>query len=131
MRVTKLIREYVETEVSKAYAEKTPKEKAYEYMSKSIIDFRSRLSEEIETMTNNAIAKFREENNIPLDVKITATDYSPFHLDDWNSNIRQQSDKAKRERLDQRDNKIKDILLNLELGADRAELEEMLKHIKD
>lgn len=131
MRVTKLIREYVETEVSKAYVEKTPAEKAHDYMSKLIRDFRSRLTEEIKTMTDNAIAKFREEHNIPLDVKIASTDYTPFHYDDWSSNIRKQSDKAREERLDQRDNKIKDILLNLELGASRAELEVMLNQIRD
>ena len=131
MRVTKLIREYLETEVSKAYAEKTPKEEAYDYMSRAIIDFRSRLSEEIERMTDNAIAKFREEYNIPLDVEITKTGYNPIHSNDWNSNIRKEKDIAQKERHSQRDNKIKDILLNLELGANRAELEEILKHLKD
>lgn len=131
MRVTKLIREYVETEVSKAYAEKTPKEKKYDCTIKSINDFRENLTDQVKDFINEAIADFCEENDIPADIKIFKTDNAIISYKDWDSDIRKQSDKARKERLDQRDNKIKDILLNLELGASRAELEEMLKHIKD
>ena len=131
MRVTKLIREYVETEVEKAYKEKTPDEVAYDHMCKDIGDFREKLTAEVENFINSAVASFREENNIPADVKIFKTDYTILTYKDWESDIRKKSEIARKQRTEQRDNKIKDILLNLELGATRAELDEMLKHIKD
>lgn len=131
MRVTKLIREYVETEVEKAYKDKTPDEVAYDHMCKDISDFREKLTDEIENLIDNAIASFREENNIPADVKIFKTDYTILTYKDWDSDIRKKNDIARKQRAEQRDNKIKDILLNLELGATKAELDEMLKHIKD
>lgn len=131
MRVTKLIREYVETEVEKAYKEKTPDEVAYDHMCKDICDFRDQLTAEVENFIDSAIANFREEHDIPADVQIFKTDYTILTYKDWDSDIRKKNDIARKQRANQRDNKIKDILLNLELGATKAELDEMLKHIKD
>ena len=47
MRVTKLIREYVENEVEKAYKDKTPDEMAYDKLRKEIVDFREKINDEI------------------------------------------------------------------------------------
>lgn len=131
MRVTKLIREYVEAEVEKAYAEKTPDEVAYDMLRKEIADFREKVNNEIYHAIEEAIARFCKEHNIPEDVKIFRTDNNLVCDNDWNSVIRNKSQKAKQQRAEQRDSKIKDILLNLELGATRAELDEMLSHLKD
>ena len=131
MRVTKLIREYVETEVAKAYEEKTPDEVAYDMLRKEIADFREKVNDEMYHAIEEAIARFREEHNIPEDVKIFRTDYNLVSDKDWDSNIRKKNDIARKQRAEQRDNKIKDILLNLELGATKAELDEMLAHLKD
>lgn len=131
MRVTKLIREYVETEVAKAYEEKTPDEVAYDMLRKEIADFREKVNDEMYHAIEEAIALFREEHNIPEDVKIFRTDYNLVSDKDWDSNIRKKNDIARKQRMEQRDNKIKDILLNLELGATKAELDEMLAHLKD
>ena len=131
MRVTKLIREYVENEVEKAYKDKTPDEMAYDKLRKEIVDFREKINDEIYHAIDEAIAKFRKEHNIPEDVKIFHTDHNLINDKDWDSDIRKKSDIARKQRTEQRDNKIKDILLNLELGATRTELDEMLKHIKD
>lgn len=100
-------------------------------MCKDISDFREKLTDEVKAFVDKAIASFCEENNIPADVKIFKTDNSIISYKDWDSNIRKKSETARRQRAEQRDNKTKDILLNLELGATRADLDEMLKHIKD
>ena len=130
MRVTKLIREYVETEVAKVYETKTPDEVAYDMFRKKIADFREKVNDEMYHAIEEAIALFREEHNIPKDVEIFRTDYNLINDKDWNSAIRDKSEKAKKQRLEQRDNKIKDILLNLELGATKADLDRMIAELQ-
>ena len=130
MRVTKLIREYVETEVAKVYEEKMPDEVAYDMFRKEIADFRDKVNDEISHIIEEAIALFREEHNIPEDVEIYFTDHSLIGDKDWCSVIRNKSEKARKQRLEQRDNKIKDILLNLELGATKADLDRMIAELK-
>lgn len=131
MRVTKIIREYVETEVAKAYEKKMPEEVAYDKLREEITDFRKKVNDEMYHAIEEAIALFREEHNIPEDVKLFRTDYNLISENYWSSIIRQNSETAKKKRIEQRDKKVKDILLNLELGATRAELDEMLSHLKD
>ena len=131
MKVTKLIREYVETEVAKAYEKKTPDEVAYEKLSKKIDSFREKVNAEMYFAIEEAIERFREEYNIPEDIKLFRTNFSLVNVNDCDSVIRKNSDTAKNKRLEERDKKVKDILLNLELGATRAELDEMLSHLKD
>ena len=131
MKVTKLIKEYVETEVAKAYEKKTPEEVAYDKLSKKIASFREKVSAEMYFAIEEAIERFREEHNIPEDIKLFRTNYSLVNVNDWDSVIRKNSDIAKNKRLEERDKKVKEILLNLELGATRVELDEMLSHLKD
>lgn len=131
MKVTKLIRGYVESEVAKAYEKKTPEEVAYDKLSKKIASFREKVSAEMYFAIEEAIERFREEHNIPEDVQLFRTNFSLVNVNDWDSVIRKNSETAKKKRIEQRDKKVKDILLNLELGATRAELDEMLSHLKD
>lgn len=131
MKVTKIIREYVESEVAKAYEKKTPEEVAYDKLSKKIASFREKVSAEMYFAIEEAIERFREEHNIPEDVQLFRTNFSLVNVNDWDSVIRKNSETAKNKRIEQRDKKVKDILLNLELGATRAELDEMLSHLKD
>lgn len=131
MKVTKIIREYVETEVAKAYEKKTPEEVAYDKLSKKIASFREKVSAEMYFAIEEAIERFREEHNIPEDIQLFRTNFSLVNVNDWDSVIRKNSETAKNKRLEERDKKVKDILLNLELGATRAELDEMLSHLKD
>ena len=131
MKVTKLIREYVETEVAKAYEKKAPEEVAYDKLSKKIASFREKVSAEMYFAIEEAIERFREEHNIPEDVQLFRTNHSLVAVNDWDSVIRKNSETAKNKRLEERDKKVKEILLNLELGATKAELDEMLAHLKD
>lgn len=131
MRVTKLIKEYVANEVAKIYEKKTSDEEvAYEILRQEVADFRKKLDDELYHFAEKAIAAFREVHNIPNDVIGLRTNCSLLYERAWESELYDKSKKAEGERLEQRDNKINDILVSLELGGTKADLDRMIAEIK-
>ena len=49
----------------------------------------------------------------------------------WNSNIKTSADKKRSERATAKHKAIEEILVNLELGGTKAELDEMLKKLAE
>lgn len=133
MRVTKLIREYVEKSVKAMpkFAEPTPEEVAYKEMVDKVDEFRERMNKEIKIFLNTAIGEFCEAENLPDDVKIESTNYntiiSNFHM----AQITAKARTAEQKRKLACQEAINEILLSLELGADRKELDEMLKRLAE
>ena len=129
MRVTKLIKEYVEKQVSALpqFAEESPEEKLYKEMRHKVEEFGESLENEIKSLMEKKIQQFKTEQNIPDDMKITVYDYNIYRTCFHRSQLCENAEKAKEARLKARREAIENILLNLELGAGRAELEDMLK----
>jgi hypothetical protein len=134
MRVTKLIREYVEKTVKAIpqFANKSEEELALENLETKIIDFKENTAIEIENLVNARIAEFREENNIPEDVEIKfQTSFYPIYSSVWNSKIKTKAEAKKNARATARVKAIEDILVALELGGTKAELDEMLRKLAE
>ena len=133
MRVTKLIREYVEKNVKAMpqFTEKSAEELEYERVDKAINDFKANLLESVQEMMKAEIAAFCVAQNIPEDVKLEPTNYNCVCGGVFNSNLGKEAQNKKNERYLKRQEAIDEILLSLELGADRKELEDMLKILRE
>ena len=128
MRVTKVIRDYVEEAVNGIY------DPIIRNCSKDY----SKRKDEVE----GVIAKMADEFNTAIEKVIKE---HGFTIDSWNGEKRQIinytcyfgkkeyeliADK-RNELRDEKRRKIQDILVNLELGGTKAELDEMLRALKD
>lgn len=133
MRVTKLIREYVEETVSAMpkFANLTPEEQEYKALQSKISDFQNSIDKEVDESVAETIKNFRAIHNLGADVKLEVSCHTKVNWSIYNSDFANKARKAERERKEARDNAIKEILLNLELGADRKELDEMLKKLAE
>ena len=133
MRVTRLIREYVEEQVSAIpkFKNPTPEEQEYKALTSNLSNFQNSVDKEIDASVAEAIENFRMTHNLGEDVKIEVSCHTKVTWSAYNSDLADRSRKAERERKDARDNAIKEILLNLELGADRKALDEMLKKLAE
>lgn len=130
MRVTKVIKEYIEEQVGKIYAEKTVEEKEYDCLTQKLCDFVNAVDEEVNNFVDEAIARFREENNIPLDVELKHSHYTAVTKSAYHTELRINSDKARDSRIKEKNEKIRDIILTLELGGTKADLDRMIAELK-
>ena len=129
MRVTKIVREYIEESVSKAMSEKSTAEKEYDAFHNDIRQFIEQVEDEVKNMVNEAIENYRMTHNVPDDIKITQTDYTLIHCGDWNSALRNEAAAMKRKRETARERAVKDIIVTLELGGNKADLDAMLNKV--
>lgn len=128
MKVTKLIREYVEERVYEQFP-KTAEELAWEAEKDKMF----KAIEQAELL----IGAYAEQVVKELNEKYEFTDYclkkhNYYHVTDTHYNdsiIYQMCIKANNERVKKIDEAIKNILITLELGGTKAELEEMLANI--
>ena len=124
MRVTKLIREYVENSVKAVYE---PKIEAVgeEYQAR-----KRALKEQLETFIEQADASAKKMiADAGFEIRYNR-DYFIHSYGEVYIKKLEDENGAKRNALHaEMHEKINDILLNLELGATRAELEEMIKNI--
>lgn len=133
MRVTKLIKEYVEEQVKAKYPQ-TAEEKALK-------EFETKLENKQEIL-NDTIKKYAEElcqeankelgiENWDENRKFAPNSYCynlvSFSL--YNSELGIKAEEARRERNKKITDTIKEILINLELGATKTDLDEMLSKI--
>lgn len=129
MRVTKIVREYIEESVGKALSEKSTAEKEYDAFRNDIRQFVEQVEDEVKHMVDEAIANYRMTHNIPDDVKITQTDYTLVHCGDWNSALRNEAEAMRRKRNEAKERAVKDIIITLELGGTKADLDAMLSKV--
>lgn len=129
MRVTKLVREYIEESVGKTMSEKSTAEKEYDAFHNDIRQFIEQVEDEVRNMVNEAIENYRITHNVPDDIKITQTDYTLIHCGDWNSAIRNEAAAMKKKRETAKERAVKDIIVTLELGGTKADLDAMLSKV--
>lgn len=128
MRVTKTIREYIEDSVKTAITESTPMPNAtaYEEMHNKVSQFVNDLDEQIDAYVEAQIQHFRIDNNIPDDVELKHSSYTAVRWSTFGS-IMHNAAKAEERARDKRiEETVKDIILDLELGGTRADLEKKL-----
>lgn len=129
MRVSRVVREYIEESVNKALSEKSTAEKEYEAFYNDLHRFIEQIDEEVEHMIAEAIENYRMTHNIPDDVKIRKSDYTLIRYDDWNSAIRTEAEAMKKKRKEAKERAVKDIVITLELGGTKADLDTMLSKV--
>lgn len=133
MRVTKIIREYVENAVNEIYDPIIVNCCKDYYEKKSeVIDILEKMTDEFDTTAKKVIKEHG------------------FTIDAWDKDLWDEKERAiitytcnfgkkeyapilekTRKLRDEKARKIQDILVNLELGGTKAELDEMLRALKD
>lgn len=130
MRVTKLIREYVEKRVNESYP-KSVAELVWEEHSKSINSAITEANEKVFEFAKKLAEELNAQYGFPSDSCLSACDHynSIRNKYDYDAEIYKAFRKAKDERQQKIDEKIEEILLTLELGGSKADLDEMLANI--
>jgi hypothetical protein len=130
MRVTKLLREYVEKKVEESYP-KSVAELVYQEHNKNINEAITEANEKVYEYAKKIAEELNARYGFPTDSNLKAC----YHYNsvssryDYDSEIYQASRKARDERQKKIDEKIEEILLTLELGGSKADLDEMLANI--
>ena len=130
MRVTKLIKEYVERRVKEIYGQKTDIELEYEQAQKELDEELKKANAEIDKI----IREYKEKNiknpyNLPVDIT-SSTIYGEWRWSSPKPEIKIKAQQAESERLTKQRDAIENILLTMELGGNKAQLEEMLNNLK-
>ena len=132
MRVTKIIREYVEKRVKEVYGEKTEIEKKYD-------EEKAKFEKEIEKANKEMrkmIEEYAEKNiknpyGFKLDITTSYTYSKGWHYSsDTKSELEIQAKDAENERAKKKQDALENIFVTLELGGNKAQLEEMLNNLK-
>lgn len=130
MRVTKTIREYIEDSVKTTITKTTPMPnmKVYEEMHNKVNQFVNDLDAQIDAYVEAQIQQFRIDNNIPDDVELKHSSYTAVRWSTFGSAMHQAAKAEERARNKRIEDAIKDIILDLELGGTRADLERNCPH---
>ena len=129
MRVTKLIREYVEKKVNEAYP-KSEAELIWEEKSKRTHEALSKANDLVEAYAKEVAEKFNAEFELG-DYSLEAFDGRNWFGTYWYGDCEEYraSRKAEDERRKKIAETVEEILISLELGGTRADLDEMLAKV--
>ena len=130
MRVTRLIREYVEKKVRESYP-KSVAELVYEEHNRKIKDALTEVNEKVYEYAKALAEELNAKYGFPADSSLRVRDHynSITNRYDYDSEIYQAYHKARDERQTKIEEKIEEILLTLELGGSKADLDEMHANI--
>lgn len=122
MRVTKIIREYVEKTIKEKmpYGEPTI---TYKQHCQSLNDLTSQLNETINAYAEELLASV---GNLPEGFTIKKSHWSIFESSSWNSPMHTAAAAHERQVRENREKAIENILVELELGATKADLERLI-----
>lgn len=135
MKVTKLIREYVAEQVAAKYPE-TEAEKLY----KEKLDKIQNKTDELNNQIKEYASKLCQQANKDLGIDVWADKNDKIHLPNcyaliasgsYNNPYTINLRALKNDRNKKINVTIKNILVNLELGATKVELDEMLKNLRE
>lgn len=122
MRVSKIIREYVEKTITAKmpYGEPTI---TYKQHCQSLNDLTSQLNEKINAYAEEMLASV---GNLPEGFTIRKTHWSIFESSTWNSPMHIAASAHERKVRENREKAIDSILVELELGATKADLDRLI-----
>lgn len=129
MRVSKVVREYIEKQV----ASKMPKTEN-ELKAEQVKDLVNKANQEMTELINKA--KKEISNQVIAKYGLTEemgrqeqSSYQDYKFNSWNSPIETKANTDKQNRMIAIRHKIEDIIVTLELGGTKADLEKMLEEI--
>lgn len=122
MRVTKIIREYVEKTIAAKmpYGEPTA---TYKQHSEALSDLRDQLEEKVNAYADELLSGI---GNLPEGFTIKKSHWSFFESSSWNSPMHTAASTHERQVRENRAKAIETILVELELGATKADLERLI-----
>lgn len=123
MRVTKIIREYVEKTVTNALPFGTPRED-YIAADQELNDLRDRLEEQVDAYAKELLTSI---DNLPEGFTIKRTHNCIFSASSWDSPMHRASNAHQKKIRDKRAAAVEQILVELELGATKADLERLIE----
>lgn len=129
MRVTKIIREYVEKKVKEIYAGETQAEKDYKKAKAEYEEELKKANEKIQKLIKEVASEINNPYDLRLDIS-TNTIYTSWSYGGQLPAIQEKARLAENERCEKRKKAIEDILVNLELGGTKTELEKMLANLE-
>ena len=123
MRVTKIIREYVEKTINSKMTYGAPTAE-YKEARAHLVDVKAEVNNKVVEYAK----KLCEEANalLPEGFNIKLNSEFPICSNDFNSPLREAADKHEREVREKRAAAIESILVELELGATKADLERLI-----
>ena len=123
MRVTKIIREYVEKTVTAKMPYGAPMEE-YQAANKELNDLCKRLEKQVEAYADELLNGI---DNLPEGFTIKRTHNCIFSASSWDSPMQKASHAHESEIRKKRAAAIEQVLVELELGATKADLERLIK----
>ena len=123
MRVTKIIREYVEKTVTNALPFGAPRED-YIAADRKLNDMCKLLEEQANAYADELLKSF---GGLPEGFTIKRTHHCIFSASSWNSPMHRASNAHQEEIRNKRAAAVERILVELELGATKADLERLIE----
>ena len=136
MRVTKTIKDYVARVVKEIYGEPTEEEKAYSALKETLEAEAERINEKFVCMIKRELDEFNTIHGLDEEtggIKINGgyiCSYSPYSLMQT-SEIGKKAKEAGKARQKKIVEAIENIILTLELGGNKADLDRMLNELKE
>ena len=135
MRVTKTIKDYVTRMVREIYSEPTEEEKAYSALKEKILAEIDKINEKFRPIIKKDMESFnlangltKENGGLVFKDEECICLYNSYRLS--NSELGQRRIKAKETREKKINEAIENIILTLELGGNKADLDRMLNELK-
>lgn len=136
MRVTRTIKDYVERMVREIYSEPTAEEKAYSTLKEEISAEIDKIQEKFQSMIEKDIEAFNTAHG--LNKKTGGIKFRDSYIciyDSYDLRLETETGKKAREAENTRNRKIREgienIILTLELGGNKADLDRMLNELKE
>ena len=136
MRVTKTIKDYVTRMVKEIYSEPTEEEKVYSTLKKRLQAEVDRINEKFKPMIEKDIEAFNTIYGLDKrngGIKFNDTYLCTFDSYDlwYGTEIGKKAKEAESTRIAKRNEAIENIILTLELGGNRTDLDRMLNELKE
>lgn len=128
MRVSKTVREYIEKQVASKYP-KHESELEHEQLTNLVNSANKDYEELMEQAKAKIVAELLVKYNLPQDTVTKDTRYSYNQFGTWGTKIRTKSETDRQARIVAMRQKVEDIIVTLELGGTKADLEKMLAEI--
>ena len=122
MRVSKIIRDYVEKTIITKMPYGAPTI-TYKQHCQSLSDLTDQLNEKVNAYAEELLAGV---GNLPEGFTIKKTHWSIFESSTWNSPMHTAASTHERQVRERRERAIENILVELELGATKADLERLI-----
>lgn len=128
MRVSKAVKEYIEKQVCAKYPKgenELKAEQVKELVNKANKEMLELMDKAKKEISNQIIAKY----GLTEEMGKQNNQYHDYNFDSWNSPIETKANTDRQNRRKAIQDKIEDIIVTLELGGTKADLEKMLAEI--